>query len=304
MTSVKSLLLFAVAMLLGLTSPLYAATQTPNPLKVVTSFSILADMVREIGGADVEVVSLVGPDGDAHGFEPRPADVKIVAQAGLIVMNGLDFEPWMKRLLLSAGFKGPAIVASERIIPREMEESSEHGKVFDPHAWQSLTNGQIYAANIEEALARIDPAHAAGFHQRGAAYRARLASLDAWVRAEFAGIPADKRKIITSHNSFGYFGAAYGIIFLSPAGLNADDEPSAHALGRLVAQIKRENIKALFIENMSAPQMMDVISRETGARLGGKLYSDAASLADAAAPSYEAMFRHNVTVLKAAMQAN
>jgi zinc/manganese transport system substrate-binding protein len=271
---------------------------------VVTSFSILADMVREIGGPDVEVVSLVGPDGDAHGFEPRPQDVKLVAQADLIVMNGLEFEPWMKRLLLSAGFSGPVTVATRHIVPRVMREGGEHGKAIDPHAWQSLANGQIYAANIEQALADLDPAHASDFHQRGAAYRARLASLDAWVRAELASIPATRRKVITSHHSFGYFGDAYGINFLSPAGLNADDETGAQTLGRLVTQIRRENIKALFIENMSATQMMDVIARETGAKLGGKLYSDASSLSDAAATTYETMFRHNVTVLKAAMLAD
>jgi len=314
MHSPKILFLF-IASLLGLTAPAMA-----SDLKVVTSFSILADMVTQIGGDAVSVISLVKPDGDAHNFEPSPQDLKTVADADLIITSGLDFEPWMARLVSSAGFKGPVIVASQGISPLKTGEAHHHGHAhghghdghahkhdhgdIDPHAWQSLKNGQIYVTNITQALAKVAPAQADLLRKRGEEYRARLAALDTWVHEQFAPIPRAQRKVITSHDSFAYFGEAYGVTFLAAAGVGGQSEPSAKALAALVNEVKRENIKILFLENMSSPQVMNALARETGATLGGKLYSDALSAPDGAVPSYEAMFRHNVTLLAAAMQAD
>lgn len=306
-------LLLVLSLLLGFTVPADA-----HELKVVTSFSILGDMVSQIGGDQVSVISLVKADGDMHSYEPSPQDVKILASADLVIINGLGFEPWMDRLIASAGFKGKLVVASQGVAPLEtghedhadahshegdQHEEDHHHADADPHAWQSLANGGIYAANIQTALIAADPAHAALFEQRGNAYRKRLNALDQWVRRELAPIASDKRKLITSHNSFAYFAAAYGVTFLPASGVSGQGEPSAKALARLVAQMRRENIRTLFLENMSSPQIMNALARETGAKLGGKLYADALSTADGPAPSYEAMFRHNVTQIAAALRA-
>ncbi|MDO8421780.1 MAG: metal ABC transporter substrate-binding protein [Parvibaculum sp.] len=291
---------FLATLVLGLSlaaTPAFAA-----PLNVIASFSILGDITREIGGDKITLTTLVGPDGDAHTFEPAPVDARALHSADIIVMNGLHFEGWMEKLVKASGTKATLVVASKGITPLDMDEDGEI--IPDPHAWQDLANGAIYVRNIEAALSAADPEDASTYKANAAALLARLDRLDQWTRAEIAAIPAAKRKVITTHDAFGYFGAAYGVTFLAPAGLSTDAEPGAGSLSHLIDQIKEENIKALFIENMSDPRLMDMLSRETNAQVGGELYSDALSPADGPAPTYPAVFENNVPKLVAAMKLN
>lgn len=296
-----------------------AAPASAEPLKVVASFSILGDMAREVAGDRAEVTVLVGPDGDAHSFEPDPSDASALADADVLVLNGLGFEPWMIRLAAAARSKAKYVTASFGINPRRLsEDGHEHhdeehhdedgypkpARDFDPHAWQNLSNGAIYAQNIADGLSEADPEGALVYKANAERYIAELKKLDRWVKSEIAKVPAEKRKVITTHNAFAYFGDAYGVEFLAPAGIGNEAEPSAQALARLIDQIRAEKIKALFIENMTDPRLMETISRETGAEMGGELYSDALSTADGPAATYAAMFEHNVPVLVEAMRKN
>jgi zinc/manganese transport system substrate-binding protein len=292
-------------------------------LKVVASFSILGDMVREVAGDDVSVTTLVGPDGDAHVYEPTPADVKAVAGADIVFVNGLDFEGWMPRLLEASGFKGEMVVVSDGITPREWDGEEEghdhaHGAAeaghaesgeahghddgkFDPHAWQNLANGIVYVGNIAHALAAADPDHAADYKAAGEAYAATLKSLDARVRTEIAAIPEARRKVVTSHDAFGYFGAAYGIDFIAPQGVSTEAEASAGDVAAIIEQIRAEQIPAVFVENITDPRLVEQIARETGAVVGGELYSDALSGPDGPAPTYVEMFEFNAAALTKAL---
>ncbi|MGX1198996.1 metal ABC transporter substrate-binding protein [Parvibaculum sp. MBR-TMA-1.3b-4.2] len=317
----KRLLLLACATLFLSVSSFLTSPAQAAPLKVVTSISILADMTQQITGDNATVISLVPANGDAHSFEPSPADARALAEADLVVVNGLALESWMQRLIDASGYKGPVIVASKgvhprRLTPEEAEHEHEHDSHedheahenhhgdYDPHAWQDLSNGKIYVGNIEAALEKADPDHADIYATAARNYIYEINALDKWVRAEIGKVPAAKRKVITTHDAFGYFGDAYGVSFHAPTGINAEAEVSAKDLARLVDQMKREKIKALFIENMSDPRMMQTIARETGAEEGGELYSDALSPPDGEAPTYLDMFRVNVPRLVAAMEKN
>lgn len=303
-----------------------------EPLRVVASFSVLGDMVREIGGDDVSVTTLVGPDGDAHSYEPTPAAARQLKAASVLVENGLDFETWLPRLAKAADFSGTTIVATKGITPRKMTEqeadghdhgggdahdhdndhdaSHDHAAAghhhhhgdHDPHAWQSLKNGVVYARNIAEGLAAADPAHAAAYRQRAQAYIARIEALDAQIRKTFASIPAERRQVVSSHDAFGYFGDAYGVRFIPVAGLSTDAEPSAADMARIIEQVKREHVPAVFVENVSSPALVQQIARETGARTGGTLYSDALAPSGQPAATYLGMFEWNARQLSEALQ--
>lgn len=291
-----------------------------EPLRVVASFSILADMVKNVGGEDITVTTLVGADGDAHVYEPTPADAKAVGNAQLVIVNGLAFEGWIERLLKSAAYQGEVVVASQGVAPRQMQEEAEHeskgGKKphkdhdhhdhgsTDPHAWQDLANGQIYVTNIINGLVKADPAHAAAYQQRGEAYLAQLKATDQWVREQLAAIPPAQRRVITSHDAFGYFSAAYGVEFLAPVGWNTENEPSAKQIATLIRQIKKEGTRALFVENMSDPRLLKRVADEAGGVVGGTLYSDALASAGQPGDSYIGMFRYNVPALVAALLKN
>jgi zinc/manganese transport system substrate-binding protein len=296
-----------LALSLGLSLATTNAFATEPP-KIVASFSVLGDIVHQVAGDKAEVTTLVGPDGDAHTFEPTPADASKLAQADLVVVNGLGLEAWMDRLLASAEYKGPIAIASEGIKTRTMVEEQANSaapeSVTDPHAWQDLRNGQIYVRNIAAALAKVDPANAAVYAANAKRYAAKLAALDEEVRAAIGAVPEGKRRVITSHDAFGYFGAAYNVEFLAPEGLSTEAEPTAGDLARLVQQMRAEHIRALFVENITDPRLVETISRETGAPMGGALFSDALSPADGPAPTYVAMFRNNVPKLVAGMQQN
>ncbi|HSI59818.1 MAG TPA: zinc ABC transporter substrate-binding protein [Ideonella sp.] len=284
----------AIAALLALAaSP--ALPQAPRPLRVVASFSILADLVRQVGGEAIALHTLVGPDADAHVFEPTPLDARRLAEAELVVVNGLGFEGWLERLVRASGYRGPVVVASEGITPRRL------GKAPDPHAWQDLAHTRRYVRNLQAALAQARPTQAAAFVQRAAAYDAQLATLDAQVRKTFAAIAPARRRVISSHDAFGYFAAAYGVEFLAAQGLNTDSEASAAAVAQLIAQIRQQRVSAVFVENISNPRLVERIAREGGATLGGRLYSDALSAPGTEADSYLKLFAHNAATLAAGM---
>jgi zinc/manganese transport system substrate-binding protein len=264
--------------------------------RVVASFSILADMVREVAPADFEVTALVGPDADAHVFEPTPADGRRLAQTGLVVVNGLGFEGWLDRLVRASGYRGAVVVASTGISPRH---GAHHGA--DPHAWQDLAHAQRYVQTLADAMAVRWPERTAELQARAADYRRRLGELDARVRGSLEAVPREQRRVITAHDAFGYFGAAYGVDFLAPRGWTTSSEPSAAAVARLIRQVREQRVRALFLENISDPRLMQRIAQESGARIGGTLFSDALSDATGPAPTYIKLFEHNARTLAEAL---
>jgi zinc/manganese transport system substrate-binding protein len=275
--------------------PAFAA----QPVKVVATFSILGDMVKNVGGDRIALTVIVGPNSDTHVYEPTPADAKTLAGADLVFLNGLGFEGWMPRLVRSSGYKGTMAVASEGVKPRSMVDDGK--KITDPHAWQDLANGKTYVANIAKALSLADPAGAEAYRANAAAYTKKIEDMDAWVKEEFSKIPRQERRMITSHDAFGYFGQAYGLTILAPIGYSTEAEASAQNVGKLIRQIKKEKIKALFIENMSDPRIIERIAKDAGVRAGGELYSDALSAPGESGATYLDMFKNNITKMVAAM---
>ena len=262
-------------------------------------------MVREVGGDRVEVITLVGPDGDAHVYEPTPTDARNLASASILFTNGLGFEGWMDRLERSSGFKGKVVVASNGVKPRTMieEEGGKPETITDPHAWQDLANGKLYVANIRDALIAVDPAGKATYEANAAKYLDEIAAEETNVKAAIAALPEARKKIITSHDAFGYFGAAYGLEIIAPEGVSTESEASAQDVAKIIRQIKAEKIPAVFIENITDHRLLDQIASETGAKVGGTLYSDALSGPDGPAPTYLGMFRHNIGALAAALSS-
>ncbi|HWA20558.1 MAG TPA: metal ABC transporter substrate-binding protein [Devosia sp.] len=269
-------------------------------VSAVASFSILGDMVKVIGGDRVTVTTIVGPNADTHVYEPKPGDAIAVAGADIFFVNGLGFEGWMERFVESTGYKGPLVVATTGIATHTMDDEGE--VVTDPHAWQSLGNGLVYADNIAAGLCGVDAEGCATYKASAAAYKSEMSALDAEVRAEIAAIPEGKRKVITTHDAFGYFALAYGVSFLAPEGVSTESEASAQDVAKLVEQIRTEGVSALFIENMSDPRLLQQIASETGVTVGGELYADALSEPDGPAPDYLSMFRYNIGQLIPAMR--
>jgi zinc/manganese transport system substrate-binding protein len=281
-----------------------ARAQVPkNPdvpkLKVLATFSILADIVKNVGGERVDVATLVGPNGDAHVYEPAPADARKVADAKVVFVNGLGFEGWMSRLVKASGTKATVVVASAGVTPRKLQENGQ--SEIDPHAWQSVDNVKVYVANVRDALIAADPAGKPDYQANATAYLGRLDALDREVRAALAAIAPGRRKLISTHDAFGYFAEAYGIDLIAPQGVSTDAEPSARDVARIVTQIKMQNIPAVFLENIADPRLMRQIAQESGARIGGTLYSDALTEPNGAAPTYIALVRHNIEQIAAAL---
>ncbi|MCW0235175.1 MAG: zinc ABC transporter substrate-binding protein [Ferrovibrio sp.] len=305
--------LFAV-LILALLVVLPARSEAQQKLRVIASFSILADVVSQVGGEHVAVATLVPAMGDAHVFQPTPSDARSVATAGLLVSHGLNFEPWLDRLVAASGFNGPRVVATAGITPRRMGAQAGHdhghnhghetraGAVDDPHLWHDLQRMQAYVATIAAGLAAADPAHAEQYRQRGAAYAAELKALDDWAVAQFAPLPVAYRKAITQHDAFGYLADRFRIVLLAPQGVTTDAEASAEAVARLIRQVKRERVQALFFENIANPRLIEQIAREAKVKVGGRLYSDALSPPGGEADSFVKMYRLNITRLVAAMQ--
>ena len=276
------------------------AAHAATPLRAVATFSVLGDMLHQIAGDAVRVTTLVPPDGDVHVYQPRPADLRAVTEAALLVENGLGLEGWLQRLTGAAEFHRTLVIATTGITPRTLREGETLS--IDPHAWQDPRNGAVYARNIAAGLAQADPSRAAAFHDAGERYAAEITRMDAWIAQQFAPIPPERRRIITTHDAFGYYAARYNVEFLAPEGLSTDAEPSAKAIAALVAQIRLEHIHAVFIENMTDPRLARMLARETGAVLGGTVYSDALSPPNGPAATYLAMLRHNTTLFTAALR--
>ena len=257
-----------------------ALTATParaqDRLKVIATFSILADFVKNVGGERVDVASLVGSNSDAHVYAPTPADARKLAEAKLVIVNGLGLEGWMTRLVKASGTKAATITATTGIATRKMEDAHHGGRmVTDPHAWQSVANAKVYVANIRDGLAKADPSAKAAYEANATAYLAKLDALEKDVKAAVEKIPAERRRIITSHDAFGYFGAAYGVTFIAPEGVSTESQASAKDVAKIIEQIRKQKIPAVFLENISDPRLMQQIAKETGAKIGGTLYSDA-----------------------------
>ena len=295
----RRFLLASAAAFALLGSNAYAA----EPLPVVASFSILGDLVKVVGGDRVSVTTLVGPDEDAHVFEPKPSDAKAIAQSKLLVINGLGFEPWATKLARAAAYRGVTVVASQGVKGRTLADEHGHAEE-DPHAWQNPNNVVLFVHNIANGLAKADPAGAQQFQANADTYTKELVKLDAWAQAQFAAIPAAKRKVITSHDAFGYFAAQYHISFLAPQGISTEAEPSAKGVAKLIRQIQREKIRAVFVENMANPKLIAQLSRDAGVTLGAALYADALSAPGQPGATYLDMVRHNVTALAAGMALN
>lgn len=269
---------------------------------VVSTFSILGDMVHEIGQDKIDVKTLVGPDQDSHMFEPRPQDAKELGRADLVVVNGLGFEGWLDRLIEASGFHGKVLVATSGITP--LIHSANGGEVTDPHAWHSLKNAQIYIDNIVRGLSALLPENASFFKSRGDLYKESLRILEEETRQRLAHIPLGKRKVITGHRAFGYLGRDFDITFSAPLGISTESEPSAKGVATLIHQIQEEGIQAIFIENISNPRLMEQIASETHTHIGGILYSDALSVPGTQADTYLRMMAFNLSSLIKAMEKN
>ena len=282
--------LSALAIMLG-ASPLHAEGR----LNVVASFSILADLVKNVGGDHVNVASLVGPDGDVHVYTPAPQDAKIIAAAQLVVINGLGLEGWLPRLLQSSASKAVVVTLSNGVAPLRL------GSEADPHAWQSVANAEIYVKNIRDALIQADGIDADYFRQNAERYLAELAALDREVRSEVDRIPPERRKVISTHRAFGYFAKAYGIEFIAPLGVSTETEPSARDIAAIIGQVKKDRVPAVFLENITDDRLVRRIAEETGAKLGGTLFSDSLTGENGLAPTYIALVRHNIKALTSAL---
>jgi len=275
-------------------------------LNVIASFSILGDFVKNVGGDRVEVATLVGPNGNAHVYAPSPGDAKKVADAKLVFVNGLGFEGWLERLVKASGTKAPIVVATKGIKPLERagehdhDHDHDHGRA-DPHAWQSVANAKIYVANIRDALIAADPAGKDAYSANAAAYLAKLDALERDVREVIAKIPADRRRVITSHSAFGYFQDAYGVNFTAPQGVSTEAEASAKDVAAIIAQIRKQKVAAVFLENVTDPRLVEQVARETGAKVGGTLYSDALTDDKGDATTYIDLMRHNLRQLASAL---
>lgn len=301
---------------IGITLPLTALAASPaQPLKVVSSFSILTDLARNVGGDRVAITTLVGPNGDAHVYEPKPADAAAIAKADVVLVNGLQLEGFLPRLVAASGTQAPVVELTQGIEPLpnpEFEDDEHddhehdghhhhhHGK-FDPHAWQSVANAEIYVRNIAKAFCAADAAGCATYKKNAAAYETQLQALDAHVKAAIESIPADKRTVITSHDAFNYFDRDYGLQFVAPQGVSTQAEASAADVAALIKQVRADHASAIFIENITNPRLIEQIARETGIEVGGALYSDALSDASGPASTYIDMMRYNVATIKNAM---
>jgi zinc/manganese transport system substrate-binding protein len=296
----------ALAALL-LAGPAGAADRIP----VVATFSVIGDMLANVGGDRIDIKSIVRPGGDCELYQPTAADVATVAAARAVFINNLneEFEPWLEPLLKQALFKGTKIVVTRNV--RTLTAEEEHpvsGRqlpaAIDQHAWLDPNNGVIYVRNIAAALGRLDPAGAAGYRAHAAAYAEQIKAVDDWARKEMAAVPADKRRVLASHDSLEYIANAYGITLLAVNGWTNKSEPSASELAKLARQIQAEHVKALFLDSITDPRAMQRIAGETGAVIGGTLYGDSLSAAGGEADTYIQMLRHDVSTLKAGMLAN
>ena len=289
----------AAALVAVIAMSINTAAPAQEKMPVIASFSILGDLVKNVGGDRVEVGTLVGPNSDSHVYSPAPADAKRVAAAKAVFINGLGLEGWITRLVKASGTRAATVIATNGIKTRRMEEDGR--QVTDPHAWQSVANTKIYVTNIRDGLIAADPAGKGVYEANARAYLAKLDALETEVKDALGKIPADRRRIITSHDAFGYFGAAYGIEFIAPTGVSTEAQVSAKDVARIIVQIRKQKIPAVFMENIADPRMMEQIAKESGAKVGGRLFSDALSDDKGPAPSYIDMMRNTIHQLSSAL---
>jgi zinc/manganese transport system substrate-binding protein len=298
----RRLLLLATLAAALIAAPAAAQEKPAQKITAVATISILGDLVQNVGGDRVNVTTLVGPNGDAHVYSPTPGDVRKLAGADVVFVNGLGLEGWMTRLVKASGTKAPMIVASTGVAPRQMGDARDPARFeIDPHAWQSVANAETYVANIRDGLVVADPAGKAVYEANAAAYLGKLGALQKEVEAAIAQIPVGRRKVIINHNSFGYFSDAYGLTFIAPEGVSTDAEPSARDVAKIITLIRTQKIPAVFLESISDPRLIEEIARETGAVIGGKIYSDALSEPGGPAASYIELMRHNVSEFSTAL---
>jgi zinc/manganese transport system substrate-binding protein len=304
----------ALAMSVITFSALAVPSAFAAPLKVVSSFSIIGDFAKNVGGDRVEVTTLVGPNGDAHVYEPKPTDAVAMANADVVLVNGLHFEGFLKRLVEASATKAAVVELTKGITPiefkaeaaeeegvhEESHEGHDHG-ALDPHAFQSVANAKIYVKNIADAFCMADTDGCADYRTNADTYTKKLDALDSGIKAAIASIPQNKRVVITSHDAFGYFEHAYGLTFLAPQGISTEAEPSAADVAKLIRQVKQDKAAAIFIENITNPKLIGQIATETGIKIGGTLYSDSLSQADGPAPTYIDMMRNNIAEIKGAI---
>ncbi|WP_034991665.1 metal ABC transporter solute-binding protein, Zn/Mn family [Beijerinckia mobilis] len=269
-------------------------------VQAVASFTVLADVVKQIGGDHVTVESLVPTNGDPHEFEPSPDNARSLKAASLVFISGEGLEGWFARLAKASGYKGEPVIVSEGIKTLAMEEGDHN--VTDPHVWNSVANVIVWTDNIEKALAAADPEDAAAFHENASRYRQQLQALDADVRAKIAQVPQEQRKVLTSHEAFGYFARDYGVTFLAPTGFSTETEASAATVAKLIDQIRKEKVKVYFLENSNDPRLVRQIAKATGAVPGGMLYVESLSPPDGPAPTYLRMVRNNVDQIVGAIK--
>ena len=269
--------------------------QPSTPLRVVASFSILADLARVVGGDAVSVNSLVPANADAHIFSPRPAHAQMVAQADLVVVNGLGYEGWLQRLVAASGYKGPVLELGAGITPRRL------GAAPDPHAWQDPAHAQTYVAQLRKAFSAARPAQADAIAARTALYTQQLQALDQRTRQQLAAVPPARRRVVSPHDAFAYFGAAYNIEFLAVRSRNADSEASAADVARLIQLLRQQRANAVFVENISDPRLLQRIAAEAGVAVGGRLYSDALSAPGTEADTNLKMLTHNANAIVQAL---
>lgn len=269
-------------------------------IRVVASFSILGDIVKEVGGERIELTTLVGPGASVHSYEPTPAAIKAVGNADLVIVNGISYESWMGRLVVSSGYSGQVVVAAKDITPLSVNDKLD----MDPHAWHSVSNVKVYVASIRDALIEMDRRNSARYKENADRYTQHLDTLERWIKTEIAQVPDDKRVIVTAHNAFQYFGRYYGVRILSASGPTPDSSPSAADLAKLTDQMRRDQVRAIFLETMTDDSIAKQLQQDTGAILVGTLYADSLSGANGPAPTYIAMMRYNVSKLVEGMQQN
>jgi zinc/manganese transport system substrate-binding protein len=305
----KSLRLAALASVITLT-PFGLASAFAGPLKAVASFSVIEDFAKNVGGDRIEVTTLVGPDGDAHVYEPKPADAMAMAKADVVLVNGLHFEGFLQRLVEASATKASIVELTKGVEPIKMKEEFAEGEAestdhhhgdIDPHAFQSIANAKIYVKNIADAFCAADKDGCDTYKANAEAYTQKLTATEKDVKATIASIPEDKRIIITSHDAFGYFEHEYGLTFLAPEGISTESEASAADVAALIKQVKEDKASAVFVENITNARLIEQIASETGLKVGGTLYSDALSPADGPASTYIDMMHHNVATIKGAI---
>ncbi|MER8475740.1 zinc ABC transporter substrate-binding protein AztC [Mesorhizobium sp. M1163] len=285
-----------------------ASSAFAEPLKVVASFTIIGDFAKNVGGDRIDLTTIVGPNGDAHVYEPSPADAVAMAKADIVLVNGLHFEGFLQRLVDASATKATVAVLTKGVTPinfkPEFAEADAHADgetATDPHAFQSIANAKIYVKNIADAFCTADAAGCDSYKANAAAYTQKLDALEGEVQAAIQSIPQEKRVVITSHDAFGYFEQAYGLTFLAPEGVSTESEPSAADVAKLVSQVKQDKAAAIFVENITNPRLIEQIASETGIKVGGTLYSDALSQPDGPAATYIDLMHNNIAQIKGAI---